>query len=145
MSQDHTSARVAVVDDDAATRMLLGELLVDEGFDVVVWDGEVDPLSFARVARPSVVIVDLHLGQGVHDDSAPLHEQLANDPRIDAAIILCSADAIYLRDHAAELETNDVIVVEKPFNLDDLVDAVRHAASRVVRAGGKSLSQSALS
>lgn len=139
------SSRVAVVDDDEATRVLLGELLVDEGFDVAIWDGLADPLSFVRSTRPAVVIVDLHIGPGVRDGSAPLHEQLANDSRIDAGIILCSADVMYLRDHAAELEANDFAVVEKPFNLDDLVDAVRHVVSSAVSPRCNNVSQSALS
>ncbi len=146
MSQEQGSSRIAVVDDDAATRALLGELLVDEGYDAAIWDGIVDPLAFVRAARPVVAIVDLHIGPAMTDDSAPLHEQLASDTGIDAAVILCSADAIYLRERAGELEADGFTIVEKPFNLDDLIDAVRAATtSRTVSSQRNGTSQSALS
>lgn len=145
MSQERVFSRIAVVDDDAATRMLLGELLADEGYDAAVWDGTTDPLAFVRCAHPTVAIVDLHIGHAVTDDATPLHELLAADPEIDVAVILCSADAIYLREHGGEMEARGFTIVEKPFNLDDVLDAVRGAASRTGSPQGNGTSQSAVS
>ncbi len=145
MSQKRVSSRIAVVDDDAATRVLLGELLVDEGYDAAIWDGTADPLAFVRTAQPAVAIVDLHIGHAVTADSEPLHELLASDAEIDVAVILCSADAIYLRERSGELEARGFTIVEKPFNLDDVLEAVRDAASRATSTRGNGASQSAVS
>lgn len=145
VSQERATSRIAIVDDDVATRMLLGELLVDEGYEAMIWDGIADPLTFVRAACPAVAIVDLHIGPAMDQDSAPLHELLMGDMGIDAAVIICSADAIYLREHSEELEARGFTIVEKPFNLDDVLDAVRAASARTTSTQHVVASQSALS
>ena len=114
---------VAVVDDDPALRTLLGEMLRDDGYTVALWDGLEDPLVFIQRSEPDVLILDIRLGHGVTIWS--VLDQLDRLAGIRVPrVLVCSADSAFLREHGQTLQDRSCGIVEKPFNIDDLLAAV---------------------
>jgi len=110
-------ARVLVVDDDAALRMLCRVNLELDGF-VVDEASTIEEAEAALAAqRPDVVLLDIHLGR---DDT---HELLAwlRAEGIPVAVVTGSAD---LDDHRGLADA----VLGKPFQPQTLVDTARRLA-----------------
>lgn len=110
-------ARVLVVDDDAALRMLCRVNLELDGFAV----DEASTIEEAEAAlaaqRPDVVLLDIHLGR---DDTHDLLARLRADG-IPVAVVTGSAD---LDDHRDLADA----VLGKPFQPQTLVDTARRLA-----------------
>jgi two-component system chemotaxis response regulator CheY len=121
---DGARPSVLLVDDDAAIREALAEILADEGFDVhAAENGRValDWLQRHRTndSRPCVVLLDLMMP--VMDGRTFLSEQGA-DPALSAIpVLVISAEA-----NAGDLAgTHGVTgVFKKPIALDSLVEAI---------------------
>jgi CheY-like chemotaxis protein len=117
--------RVLVVDDDAVIRQLICVNLELEGFEVHTAEDGQDALDKVRDVDPKVVTLDIMMPRlDGWETAARLH----NDP--DTAhikVILLSARA-----QEADLRRGHGIGVDayltKPFDPDDLVEAVRRLA-----------------
>jgi DNA-binding NtrC family response regulator len=128
--------RIAVVDDDPAIRFVMSEALADEGYPVATWDGTEDPLAFVTRVEPAVTILDLHLTGWSSGWSVirALHavQQMHG---LGTAVIVCTADMVFLREHGAELERLSCALLPKPFDLDTLLAEVARCLEPSVRAG----------
>jgi CheY-like chemotaxis protein len=117
--------RVLVVDDEAVIRQLIVINLELEGFEVHEAVDGLDALDKARELDPDVVTLDVMM-PGL--DGITTARRLRTDPLTSRArIVLISA-----RTRSADLERgNDVgadAYVTKPFDPDEVVDAVRRLA-----------------
>ncbi len=114
-----------VVDDDVFVLSAVAELLEDDGFDVQTATNGFSALRRAVEARPSVILLDLALPER---SGAELLGDLRAEPATrDLAIVLVTAYA----DRLTEAELSEVDgVVTKPFDVTDLLEAVRHAVQR---------------
>ena len=96
---------IAIIDDDEPIRFILAELLADEGYRVAVWDAVEDPLVFVERVEPELTILDLHLTGWTSGWTVirALHalQQLRG---LGTAVIVCTADMVFLNQHGAELE-----------------------------------------
>ena len=72
---------IVVMEDDAATRMLVASVLKKDGYDVMSADNGVEGLALVRAHKPDLVISDIQMP--VMDGFAML-QQLRNDPSIEA-------------------------------------------------------------
>jgi DNA-binding NtrC family response regulator len=112
--------RVLVVDDEPSIRLLCRVNLELDGYTV----HEADSLAAAHAAvadeEPDVVLLDVHL-HGERSD-ALIHECHARRPPIPVVLVTGSADVTQ-----PGLSTADKIL-SKPFELDDLLGAVRDLA-----------------
>jgi DNA-binding response OmpR family regulator len=123
MERPHTTA--LVVDDDVCVRALLAELLVEEGFDVSQASNGFSGLRLATEQRPQVILLDLVLPEVSGVDV--LHELRENQATRDSAIVIVSGNA----DALSEMQLADVDgVVRKPFDIANLVSALRQALVR---------------
>jgi CheY-like chemotaxis protein len=132
---DNLSRRpvVAVIDDDAPTRQIVGELLTDEGFEPALWDGMQDPQDFIAGTDPSAIVIDLNLGarrSGIQIIDALRRE----DGRVRIPIIVCTADQRALDTHGQALVASSCTLLAKPFDLDNLARAVRACTTRSVQS-----------
>lgn len=119
---------VLAVDDDAPLGELFRELLAGEGYRVTV---AAVPPSTAEVARlrPDLLLLDLRLGGP--EDGWQVIARLAGDPATASVpVVVCSADIEELGRRRAYLTTREIGVVLKPFDLDDLLTAVRRGLAR---------------
>lgn len=117
--------RVLVVDDEAVIRQLIAINLELEGFEVHEAVDGLDALDKARELDPDVVTLDVMM-PGL--DGIATARRLRTDPLTSRArIVLISA-----RTRPADLERgNDAgadAYVTKPFDPDEIVDAVRRLA-----------------
>jgi DNA-binding response OmpR family regulator len=109
-------APVLVVDDEVDIREAVAELLVEEGYDVVDAGDGAEALRKARECHPSVVLLDLMMpGMNGWEFCA----QRKGDPELAAIpiIILSALGRVQGIDAAGYLQ--------KPFELDDLLTAVK--------------------
>jgi DNA-binding NtrC family response regulator len=113
-------ARVLVVDDEPSIRQVCRVNLELAGHEVL----EADSLATARAALAQldidVLLLDVHLG-GERSD-ALIGECQARRPRVPVVLVTGSADA-----SEAGLSSADAIL-PKPFELDELLAAVRDLA-----------------
>ena len=118
------SAVVLVVDDESDLRQLVAELLLRHGYDVVLAQHGREALERLCEHCPDLVLLDLNMPvmdgwQFRAEQRRLLEPDLVNIP----VLILTSADGA--DQHAATLEA--IGAIEKPFDPDRLLDAVRTA------------------
>ncbi len=115
-------ARVLVVDDERDIRQAMAEILAEEGYQVEAAADGASALAKLRAFQPSVVLLDLMM-PGMN--GWEFREAQKTDPELSKIpVILVSA----LSPACSSVEGEDYL--QKPFNLDDLLSAVRrHAAA----------------
>ena len=117
------SRRVLVVEDDEAIRSLLCSALAEQGFEVMVAPEGGAGLRLATLHRPHVILLDMRL-PGM--DGAAFARAYRQMPGPHAALIVLTAmGAADEALHSVELAKADGFVA-KPFDLDVLVEIVRH-------------------
>ena len=114
--------RVLVVDDDPDIRELLFTALEDEGFEVVPAANGQEALAVIRTFRPDVIVLDLMMP--VMDGWQFAAELRARDEEIPLVLLSAARD---LKAHQKALAAADVI--EKPFDLSDLLPKIHRVAS----------------
>ncbi|MGC4000520.1 MAG: response regulator [Anaeromyxobacter sp.] len=109
-------ACVLVVDDEADIRQAVSEILADEGYVVVGARDGAEALAQARAAHPSLVLLDLMMPRM---NGWEFREAQRQDPELaKIPVVVLSALA---RDKGIDASG----YIEKPFDLDDLLTAVR--------------------
>lgn len=125
-------AAVLIVDDDAAIREALHELLEDAGYDVrEAADGVVALRALRSSEEPLVALMDLKMPRM---DGHELLGTVAADPHLARrhAYILVTANADTQTPAFARLLSQLAVpVVAKPFEIDDILSLVAAAAGKV--------------
>lgn len=114
---------VLVVDDEPLIRGIVAELLEDEGYAVQCAGDGVEALAVVEAAAIDLVISDVVMPR--LDGRALARRLRARQERLP--IVLMSANR-------AESGIPGVTLVPKPFNLDQLLDAVDAALAAAARA-----------
>jgi CheY-like chemotaxis protein len=116
------AARILIVDDDESIRQIVGICLSDEGYDVFeAPDGKV-ALELVQRLLPDLILLDLRMPVL---DGWEFGRRYRALPGPHAPIVAFVA-ALNAEEECADLET--VGVITKPFDLDDLLRAVRSLA-----------------
>jgi two-component system response regulator MprA len=123
--------RVLVVDDEPQVRATVREALALEGFDVLEAANGVEALARMKDTPPDAIVLDLWMP--VMDGWAFRRAQLEAAPGIPV-VVLSALDLG--RERLAELRASAVL--GKPFDLDELFDAVRRAVASRNEAGAPS-------
>jgi two-component system KDP operon response regulator KdpE len=125
MSEDRDHKKlVLVVEDDDALCNVLAELLETEGYSVVQAGNGVDGLQLALKRTPDVILLDLGMPHRSGLDVLQALKQTA--PTREIPVLIISGYAMVLMDtngHGADG------VIQKPFNLDHLLEQVERASS----------------
>lgn len=131
-----TRPRISVVNDNPEFLSLMSAILDDDaGYDVTLFDGEATSIAEIVAARPDLVIVDLVLGGASGWEIVTLSR--AEPALAELPIIICSADVTALRERAGELERiGNVHILEKPFSIDEITDAVERLIGRGIPVSG---------
>lgn len=119
-------AVIAVVNDDTAFIDLMSDLLKDEGYKTIPHKVGDTAYDMIRDTQPDLVVLDMRLE---HPDSGWVTLDLMRlDPRTaHIPVIICSADARFLREKEAHFRAQNCRTIEKPFNLDELLMLVERA------------------
>ena len=114
---------ILVVDDDASINAVICDILQSEGYTVHGCLGIAEAYHILESVQPALIITDLWME--TPDSGWQLIQQLRHMPEYaNVALILCAANAVFLREHAHELQALNCGVVEKPFDVGDLLHAV---------------------
>ncbi|HET9014336.1 MAG TPA: response regulator [Thermomicrobiaceae bacterium] len=121
---NEASALIAVVNDDSDFLEMMSTLLIDEGYRTVTAYSSKDAHDVIRRERPDLVILDIRMEQPASGWN--LLDLVRLDPATtDLPVLVCSADALFLRAKADLLRAQRCEALEKPFDLDVLLERVR--------------------
>jgi signal transduction histidine kinase len=116
---------VLVVDDDAAHRAMLKDLLEPQGFRVLSAAGGKQALIRANEAQPDLVLLDVQLGG---DNGWDIAKHLRKQHGAGLRIVMLSGEMPGSDTQTSEGPANDLFVT-KPFSFDALLDVVAQQLS----------------
>ncbi len=120
--------RVTVVNDNADFLALLAEFLGEEDYDVITLPKHQGAFEQIKNTKPDIVICDL-MFENVAAGWALL-DMLYLDPETRAIpTILCSAATQYVTEIAASLAAKGILWLEKPFELEKLLELLASVES----------------
>jgi len=115
---------IAVANDDTDFLALMGELLRDEGYRVSIHRVAKNAYDELKAALPDLVVLDIHME--TPEAGWTLLELLTLEPTLSRIpVVVCSADVVALRAKTENLRAHGCDILEKPFDLDDLLEKVR--------------------
>lgn len=103
---------------------LFKDILVDEGYEVTLKSFAIRELDEIRGAMPDLIILD-YLMNGEDSGWQTLQKLKMTTDLCDIPIIVCTAASNRIKEMEGHLKEMDVTVVLKPFNIDQLVGAVK--------------------
>jgi CheY-like chemotaxis protein len=121
--------RALVVNDTQEILELFDEILREMGFEVVLMSYAPRELERVREVQPDLIVLDFLMG-----DRELLGWQLLQkikmDRRLDRIpVVVCTAAVKAVEEQQGYLTEQGVLVVLKPFNVDQLEEAVRRATT----------------
>lgn len=129
MTDPKLSGRALVVNDTQEILELFDEILSGMGFEVVLMSYAPRELDRIRAVAPDLIVLDFLLGDR-ELLGWQLLQKLKMDRRTDSIpIVVCTAAVNTVAEQQGYLTEQGVTVVLKPFNVDQLEDAVRRACS----------------
>jgi len=128
--------RVLVVNDTQEILELFDDLLGELGFEVLLMGFAPRELQRVRDAKPDLIVLDLIFGAG-----ETLGWQLLQKIKMDRSleripVVVCTAALKTVSELEGYLTEQGVVVVIKPFNVDQLEEAVLKALESPSAAGG---------
>ena len=125
-NKEKMTARIAVVNDDTDFLELMRDLLELEGYDVRTHKVALNAYAALKADHPDLIILDIRME--TPEAGWQLLELLQLNPvTVTIPVIVCSADAPFLRAKEAHLHSRGCHTLEKPFNLDELLAIVSAA------------------
>ena len=117
---------IAVVNNDTDFLALMNDLLTLEGYRTTVCREGDRAYAFVKEIQPDLVVLDVRLNHA--EQGWTILELLRLDPATTRIpVIVCSADAQFLREKAVSLRDLRCDTLEKPFDLDMLLEKVARA------------------
>ena len=115
--------RVLVIEDDASVRQVVRDVLEIAGYEVEVVGTAAAGITAARVQRPDVIVLDVGLpGTLTGEEAMPVLIRFA------PVIVITGRDEVELQQRL--IGQGAVGYMRKPFDLQQLVDAVKAALDR---------------
>ena len=134
-SLDGAQRHILAINNDPAVLALFRDLLEEEGFRVSTQTYVDRDLAGITALSPDLIVLDYMWAN--EDASWSLLQMVRMDPATaDIPIILCTGAVREVEGLADHLLTMGVTVILKPFNIDQLVDAIRErlGADRAVQS-----------
>ncbi len=120
------AARIMVVDDTQEILDLFEDLLTDEGYEVVLYSFNIQDMEEVERAKPDLLILDLVIG-GEEVGWQMLQKLRMRRSTAHIPVIVCTAAAKAVQEMEGFLKTKNVGLVLKPFDIDELLAAVKVA------------------
>lgn len=118
--------RVAVVNDDTVFLDMMVAVLEEFGCDAVAYREGGKAFEQLQADVPDLIILDIRME--TPETGWTLLELITLDKTLrHIPVIVCSAAILDLRAHADWLEQNDIAVLPKPFNVEQLHEKVIRA------------------
>lgn len=128
---------IVVVNDDQQYLALMDELLTEEGYRVIPCTETEHVYDLVRREQPALLILDIRLEHPEAGWRVLEFLRLAPETR-RLPVIVCSADRQFLRAKEEQLRAKGCDILEKPFDIDELLlkIAAARAAVRARRSEG---------
>ena len=124
---------IIVVEDDLSINELICDILTDEDYTALACLSGDEALSLIDAGLPDLVIMDLLL-DGDQTGLSVL-QQLRTQPHTkDIPVVMCSGATERLHTLREDLQALHCTIVEKPFDIGDLIIGVDAALSRSFEA-----------
>ena len=121
--------RALVVNDTQEILELFAEILEGLGYETVLMSYAPRELERVRETEPDLIVLDFLMGER-ELLGWQLLQKLKMDRRLDAIpVIVCTAAVKAVEEQQGYLTEQGVVVVLKPFNVDQLEDAVRRVTT----------------
>lgn len=115
---------IIVTDQDTATREILGDILIEEGYQVVCAAQSSEAAALVLQHQPHVLLLDVHLPT-IRKDGLSLIKQLRTlVPAAKLPIVVTSTDDLFLQENAEALRLLGCERLVKPFQLEELVACI---------------------
>lgn len=130
MSRNDTSrTHILVINDTQEVLEVMKELLQDEGYQVTIHSTAIRDLQIIQEIGPNLLILDHLMGDEEYGwqlvQKLRLNRELAALP-----VIVCTAAIKMVKELEGHLKAKGITVVLKPFDIDDLLEAVRAALAK---------------
>lgn len=119
---------VMVVNDTQEILALFREILTDEGYDVVLSSYAPQEMEEILTVDPDLIILDLMMG-GESQGWQLLQKLRMTRATEKLPVIVCTAAVQLAKELEGHMTKKNVGLVLKPFDIDDLIEAVRVAMS----------------
>ncbi len=117
------AALIAIIEDDDAVLGMITECLECDGYHTLPHRRGAGAYELVARERPDAIVLDIRL-EHPRAGMAVL-QRLRRDPATAAIpVLVCTADAPFVREYARTLAQRRCAVVAKPFDIADLLDAV---------------------
>ena len=121
--------RALVVNDTQEILELFDEILQGMDFEVILMSYAPRELDRIREVKPDLIVLDFLMGDR-ELLGWQLLQKLKMDRRLDAVpVVVCTAAVKTVEEQQGYLTEQGVVVVLKPFNVDQLEDAVRRVTT----------------
>jgi two-component system alkaline phosphatase synthesis response regulator PhoP len=120
-------ARILVVDDEPAIRLLCRVNLQADGFTVKEASDGAAAVALAREWHPDLILLDVMMPG---EDGFAVAERIRDDPELSGVRVLFLTARADIGDHERSRSTGAVGHVTKPFNPSSLGDEIRAALTR---------------
>ena len=118
--------RIMVVNDTQEILELFQDLLTEEGYEVVLYSYDIQDLAEVQRVKPDLIILD-HIIGGEAVGWQMLQKLKMKRSTAKIPVIVCTAAVKAVQEMEGYLKSKGVGVILKPFDIDDLLDAVRRA------------------
>jgi len=118
--------KIAVIDDDLRLARLVKVVLeeADQTHDVLIDADVVQAYDFVKRVHPDLIILDIMMG--VDPVGFETLDQLSNNPDMCHIPVVVSSAGLFAEEHYQAF-TSPIVLLPKPFQLNELVAAVRLA------------------
>ncbi|HKS68829.1 MAG TPA: response regulator [Ktedonobacterales bacterium] len=118
--------RILVVNDTEEILQIFLDILAPEGYDVVLYSYAINDMDEVQRIKPDLVILDLIFGQE-KTGWQMLQKMKMTRATATIPVIVCTAATKEVREIQGYLQAKGVSLVPKPFDIDDLLAAVKRA------------------
>ncbi len=118
--------RILVINDTQEILELFHEMLSEEGYDVVLYSQAIQDMSEIERIKPDLIIVDYIMG-GEKSGLQMVQKLRMRRATAKIPLIICTAAVREVREIEGFLRMKGIGLVPKPFDIDDLLEAVRTA------------------
>lgn len=126
MTRTPTKPHILVINDTQEVLEVMQELLQDEGYRVTIYSTAIRDLKTILDIKPDLLILDHMMGDEEYGwqtiQKLRLNRELATLP-----VIVCTAAVKMVKELEGHLKAKGITVVLKPFDIDDLLQAVSAA------------------
>ena len=120
------TTRIMVINDTQEILELFRLILEPEGYEVALYSYAIRDMADVERVKPDLIIVDFFFG--VERQGWQMVQKLKMNRRTASIpIIVCTAADQAVRDIEGYLQAKNIALVPKPFDIDDLLLAVKQA------------------